>query len=62
MKILYLAAAIVGAIVPYAFFVQFFGSDGLNISVFVSALFANPAAASISPADWPNFWRILSAR
>ncbi len=44
MKNLYLALAVVGAVVPYAFFFDFLGSAGLDPAGFVGALFANGAA------------------
>ncbi len=48
MKKLYLFLAIVGAVLPYVFFVQHFSSEGFGLSGFVSALFANPAAGGFS--------------
>ncbi len=48
MKALYLVLAIVGALVPYAFFIQFFTSEGINLGVFAGALFANPAAGGFT--------------
>ena len=48
MKTLYLILAIVGAILPYAFFVQFFANEGVNLTGFVSALFANPAISGFT--------------
>lgn len=48
MRTLYLVLAIVGAIVPYVFFVQHFQSEGLALGDFVSALFANGAAGGFS--------------
>ncbi len=48
MKKLYLLLAIIGAIVPYIFFFQFFQTEGLNIPVFISALFVNGAAGGFS--------------
>jgi hypothetical protein len=48
MRTLYLVMAIVGALVPYAFFVQHFASEGLALPDFVSALFANPAAGGFT--------------
>ena len=48
MKKLYLLLAIVGAVLPYVFFVQHFSSQGFGLSGFVSALFANPAAGGFS--------------
>lgn len=48
MKKLYLLLAVVGAIVPYIFFFQFFQTEGLNISAFVESLFVNGAAGGFS--------------
>jgi hypothetical protein len=44
---LYLTLAVVGAIVPYVFFVQFFAAEGLSGN-FVGSLFANGAAGGFS--------------
>jgi len=48
MKKLYLLLAVIGAIVPYFFFFQFFQAEGINISAFVSALFVNGAAGGFT--------------
>ena len=48
MKTLYLVLAIVGAVLPYIFFVQHFSSEGVSLGGFVSALFANPAAGGFT--------------
>lgn len=48
MKKLYLVLAIVGAIIPLAFFMQFFSTEGVNLSGFVSALFVNGAAGGFT--------------
>jgi hypothetical protein len=48
MKNVYLIAAIVGAILPYVFFVEFFGSVGLGLGTFVGALFVNGAAGGFA--------------
>jgi len=48
MKTLYLSLAIVGAVLPYVFFVQHFSSEGLGLGGFVAALFANPAAGGFA--------------
>ncbi len=44
MKNIYLALAIVGAIVPYTFFLPFLQANGLLLQDFTGALFANGAA------------------
>lgn len=48
MKSLYLAAAVLGAIVPYVFFFQHFGLHGFGISAFIAAIFATPAASGFT--------------
>jgi hypothetical protein len=48
MKKIYLVLAIAGAILPYLFFAQFIMREGVNLASFVSALFANPAAAGFT--------------
>lgn len=48
MKRVYLFLAIVGAIVPYAFFFQHFSSEGVGLLGFVDAIFANPAASGFT--------------
>ncbi len=48
MKALYLTLAIVGAALPYAFFIQHFSSEGVSLTGFVAALFANPAAGGFT--------------
>lgn len=48
MKNIYLAMAIIGAVVPYIFFVQFFGEAGIDLFAFIAALFANGAAGGFS--------------
>ena len=48
MKKLYLSLAIIGAIVPYIFFIQFIQLEGINIPLFISFLFANGAASGFS--------------
>ena len=48
MKGLYLILAIVGAAVPSVFFIRHFSSEGLGLSNFVTALFANPAAGGFT--------------
>ena len=48
LKNVYLIAAVIGAIVPYLFFFQFFHVEGVNLSVFLGALFVNDAAAGFT--------------
>ena len=48
MKSVYLVLAIVGAIVPYIFFIQHFGTAGFGLTDFISALFVNSAASGFT--------------
>jgi len=48
MKRIYLVLAIVGAILPYIFFFQFFQVEGFSIIAFTGALFVNGAAGGFS--------------
>ncbi len=48
MKYFYLGLAIVGAVVPYIFFIQHFGEIGFDLLAFFRALFVNPAAAGFT--------------
>jgi hypothetical protein len=48
MRALYLVLAIVGAIVPYVFFIGHFLESGFHLSVFVGALFANGAVGGFT--------------
>ena len=48
MKTLYLILAVVGAVVPYIFFMQHFSSQGIGLVGFVHALFANAAASGFA--------------
>ena len=48
MKHVYVILAIVGAILPYVFLTQFFIHEGLQLTGFLSALFANPLASGFT--------------
>jgi hypothetical protein len=48
MKHIYLAAAILGAIIPGIFFFQFIQLNGVDLPAFISALFVNGAAGGFS--------------
>lgn len=65
MKNVYLALAILGAAVPYVFFVQYFSTEGLALQGFLAAAFANPAVGGLS-ADLilssAAFWIFMFAR
>jgi len=45
VKKLYLAAAVIGMVIPYYFFVQHFAANGYSLTVFLAEIFGNPAAA-----------------
>ena len=65
MKNLYLALAVIGAVVPYVFFLEFFAQAGLALPTFIGALFANGAAGGFT-ADLlissAVFWIYLFSR
>lgn len=48
MRRFYLILAILGAVLPYAFFVQHISSEGGSLVRFVAAVFANPAAGGFT--------------
>ena len=48
MKFMYLVAAILGAIVPYVFFLQHMDVHGLALATFVAQAFANPVASGFT--------------
>lgn len=48
MKYFFLALAVVGALIPYAFFIPFFAEHGLGVTTFISALFVNGAASGFT--------------
>lgn len=48
MKQLYLLLAVLGALVPYLFFFEFFAEAGVDLPAFVAALFANGAAGGFT--------------
>lgn len=48
MRNLYLSLAIIGAIVPYVFFIQHFSAEGLALPGFLAAAFATPVASGFA--------------
>ena len=65
MKNFYLLAAIVGAVVPYIFFIEFFLAEGVDVIVFLQGVFANGAAAGFAAdilISSAIFWSYLIAR
>lgn len=51
MKHFYLVLALVGAVIPYVFFVQHFSAEGMGLFDFARAVFANPAAGALPPTS-----------
>ena len=48
MKNLYLLLAVLGAVVPYVFFINFFTSEGVDLMLFIEGLFVNGAAGGFT--------------
>lgn len=48
MKNVFLALAIIGALVPYYFFLQHFGLNGYGLADFIAGIFATPAASGFT--------------
>ena len=48
MKYIYLALAVVGAVIPYLFFLGFFQASGFNMPLFVTSAFVNGAAGGFT--------------
>lgn len=48
MKNIYLGLAILGTVVPYYFFIQFFQHHGVDLASFLNGLFVNGAAGGFS--------------
>jgi len=48
MKNKYLVVAIIGGVLPYVFFFQFFESNGINLPSFINGLFINGAASGFT--------------
>ncbi|MGD8831512.1 MAG: DUF2834 domain-containing protein [Pseudomonadales bacterium] len=65
MKHVYLGLAILGAVLPYLFFVPFFAAHGLDLRGFVGALFTNGASAGFTAdllVSSAVFWTYLFSR
>ena len=45
MKTLYLLLAVVGTLLPYAFFLEHFAAEGLAPAAFLGGMFAGPVAS-----------------
>ena len=48
LKWFYLALAVLGTVIPWLFFANFFSSEGFNVSLFLRSLFINGAAGGFS--------------
>jgi hypothetical protein len=48
LKSFYLFAAVIGTVVPYAFFASFISTNGLDIPLFLSSLFVNGASGGFA--------------
>lgn len=48
MKNLYLVLAVLGAVMPYLFFLDHFGQHGFALPTFLAAAFATPAASGFA--------------
>ena len=48
LKNIYLGLAIIGAVIPYVFFLQHFAATGYAISDFLAAVFATPAGSGFA--------------
>lgn len=65
IRTVYLGLAILGAIVPYLFFVQHFNSAGFGLMNFIGALVATPPAAGFTSdllISSLAFWIAMLAR
>ena len=65
MKTIYLALAILGAVVPYIFFVQQMGLTGIGLGTFMAAAFANPVASGFASDLFISsfvFWIVIFKR
>lgn len=63
-KRLYLCTAVIGTVVPWIFFWEFFALHGVNIPLFLQSLFVNGAAGGFAadvlisiPIFWIWSWR-----
>ena len=65
MQRIYLALAVLGAVVPWVFFAQHFGAEGPSLLTFLSGAFANPVASGLTAdvvISSVVFWGYLLAR
>ena len=69
IRTFYLAAAIVGTVIPWLFFGAFFNAHGPDLPLFLRSLFANDPAGGFSadvlislPVFWAWSWRDAKKR
>jgi hypothetical protein len=65
MSRVYLALAIVGAVIPYVFFLDWFATEGLSLTGFVAGGFVNGAAGGFTADVLVSslvFWVYLISR
>ena len=65
MKNYYLITAILGAVIPYIFFLDFFSTHGIVLTSFIGGLFANGAAGGFAADVFISsavFWGYLLAK
>lgn len=48
LKVFYIVAAVLGAVIPWIFFAQFFVQNGFNLPLIVQSLFVNGASGGFS--------------
>lgn len=48
LKNFYLVSAIIGTVIPWVFFADFFITEGIDIPLFIASLFVNGAAGGFS--------------
>ena len=63
MKQLFLAFTILGTVIPYIFFLDFFASEGVVVTSFIAALFANGATGGFTAdllVSSLAFWAFLA--
>jgi len=48
MRNFYIAAMVLGTVIPWAFFTHYFATNGVDIPGFIAGLFANGAAGGFS--------------
>ena len=65
LKTVYLLMAILGAVVPYLFFISFFRAEGFDLVLFVQGIFTNGAAGGFTADLFISsfvFWAFMFSR